>query len=338
MCNSLSNYYENYFRVGAALNWLYYTKDEAAFPDINLVKKHFNLIVCENDTKMVGVYPKPRKFNFARTDQFIKFARKYNKDVRWHTLVWHNQSPEWIFKNKDGTLVSKEKLEKRLKKYIFKVGRRYHKYVSSVDVVNECISDKHFNLRDGSEHSLWNQIIGPEYIDKAFFWAKKAFPNSNLVINDYNLEIIPEKREGMYKLVKGLLERGVPVDTVGLQMHISVDYPPVSQIEETIEKFGQLGLNVIVTEMDVSIYKDDKEAKKEVTVDVLEEQAKRYQELFDCFKKEAEKGYLKDVLLWGVTDNFSWKNNFPVQGRTDAPLLFDGQGHKKPAFYTITKE
>jgi endo-1,4-beta-xylanase len=90
--------------------------------------------------------------------------------------------------------------------------------------------------------------------------------------------------------------------------------------------------------MDVSIYKDDKEAKKEISVEILEKQAKRYQEIFNCFKKEAEKGYLKDVLLWGVTDNFSWKNNFPVQGRTDAPLLFDGQGHKKPAFYTITKE
>ena len=236
---------------------------------------------------------------------------------------------EVLFQKKNSKLV--------LKNIFFTIGKRYGDYITSVDVVNECISDKNFILRDGNDRSLWNQIIGPEYIDKAFFWAKQAFPKSSLVINDYNLETVPEKRQGMYNLLKDLLSRGVPVDTVGLQMHINIEYPPVEQIKETIEMYGQLGLNVIVTEMEVSIYKDDKETQKTVTEEIQEKLAQRYKELFECFKMEAQKGILKDVVLWGVTDKFTWKNYFPVPNRKDAPLLFDDEGKEKAAFFAITK-
>ena len=189
-------------------------------------------------------------------------------------------------------------LEERLKNYIFTVGERYRNDICSVDVVNECISDKNFVLRDGADRSQWFDILGPEYVDKAFFWAKEAFPKSSLVINDYNLEMVPGKREGMYKLLKGMLEHGVPVDTVGLQMHINIEYPPVSEIEKTIELYGSLGLKVIVTEMEISMYADreqDKgifEERKEYTAELLEKQAKRYEEIFECFKKEAKAGIL----------------------------------------------
>ena len=209
--------------------------------------------------------------------------------------------------------------------------------------MNECISDKNFVLRDGADRSQWFDILGPDYVDKAFFWAKEAFPKSSLVINDYNLEMVPGKREGMYKLLKGMLERGVPVDTVGLQMHINIEYPPVSEIEKTIELYGSLGLKVIVTEMEISMYSDREqdngifEERKEYTAELLEKQAARYEEIFECFKKEAKAGILKDVVLWGITDRMSWKNNFPVPGRTDAPLLFDGDGKPKPAFERLVK-
>ena len=141
-----------------------------------------------------------------------------------------------------------------------------------------------------------------------------------------------------------MLERGVPVDTVGLQMHINIEYPPVSEIEKTIELYGSLGLNVIVTEMEISMYSDreqDKdifEERKEYTPELLEKQAARYAEIFECFKKEAKAGILKDVVLWGITDRMSWKNNFPVPGRTDAPLLFDEEGKPKAAFDRLCRE
>ena len=308
-------------------------------PDKKLAAEHFNLVVAENECKMGNIYKAEDTFDFSGADRLLKFARENGQDMRWHTLVWHNQSPKWIFEDGKGGKASKEQLEERLKKYIFTVGERYRNDICSVDVVNECISDKNFILRDGADRSQWFDILGPEYVDKAFFWAKEAFPDSSLVINDYNLEMIEGKRQGMYKLVKGMLERGVPVDTVGLQMHINYQNPPVSEIEQTIELYGSLGLNVIVTEMEVSAYIDkdfgNPDPRREYDQAFLDLQAERYAQIFECFRKEARAGILKDVVLWGVTDGMSWKNNFPAPGRGDAPLLFDVEGKEKPAFYKL---
>lgn len=374
MDKKLFETYKDYFRVGAAVSGMMLMSPEEleqsfnhfkkrfeefkkqhpeikipepepfpteVLPDLDLAKKHFNLIVAENDTKMGAVYQGEDNYNWTMADRYVKFARENNQDLRWHTLVWHNQSPDWIFKDDNGNKVSKEVLENRLKKYIFAVGKRYANDICSVDVVNECISDKNFILRDGNDRSQWFDILGPDYVDKAFFWAKEAFPKSSLVINDYNLEMIEGKRQGMYKLVKGMLERGVPVDTVGLQMHINIQNPPISEIEQTIELFGSLGLNVIVTEMEVSAYIDKDfehpDPRREYTKEFLDQQAERYYQLFECFKKEAKAGILKDVVLWGITDRLSWKNNFPAPGRTDCPLLFDNNGKAKPAFDRLTK-
>ena len=311
-------------------------------PDKQLAATQFNLVVAENECKMGSIYhmgPDGKPFfDFKMADRLRDFARANGQAMRWHTLVWHNQSPDWIFKNADGSRVSPEVLEERLKNYIFTVGARYCNDICSVDVVNECISDKNFILRDGADRSQWFDILGAEYVDKAFFWAKDAFPKSSLVINDYNLEMVEGKRQGMYNLVKGMLSRGVPVDTVGLQMHINLENPPVSEIEKTIELYGSLGLNVIVTEMEISVYPDKEQDKgkfdprREYTPELFEQQAERYARIFECFKKEARAGILKDVVLWGITDRMSWKNGFPVPGRTDAPLLFDGEGKPKASF------
>ena len=310
-------------------------------PDKALAAKHFNLVVAENECKMGSVYKGEDQFDFSGADRLLKFARENGQAMRWHTLVWHNQSPRWIFEDGKGGKVSKEVLEERLKKYIFTVGERYKDDICSVDVVNECISDKNFVLRDGADRSQWFDILGPEYVDKAFFWAKEAFPKSSLVINDYNLEMMEGKRQGMFKLVKGMLERGVPVDTVGLQMHINIQNPPISEIEETIELYGSLGLKVIVTEMEVSAYIDKDfehpDPRREYDKAFLDLQAERYAQIFECFRKEARAGILKDVVLWGITDGMSWKNNFPSPGRGDCPLLFDAAGNPKPAFDRLIK-
>lgn len=311
------------------------------FPKGDMIEKQlaatqFNLVVAENECKMGNIYRGPDQFDFTGPDRLLKFARENNQDMRWHTLVWHQQSPKWIFDDGKGGKASKEQLEERLKHYIMTVGARYKNDICSVDVVNECISDKNFVLRDGADRSQWFDILGPDYVDKAFFWAKEAFPNSSLVINDYNLEMFEGKRQGMYNFVKGMLERGVPVDTIGLQMHINIQNPPVSEIEKTIELYASLGLNVIVTEMDISAYVDKDfehpDPRREYDQAFLNEQADRYAQVFDCFKRYAKQGILKDVLLWGITDRMTWKNNFPAPGRTDAPLLFDTEGKPKPAF------
>lgn len=366
--NRLFENYKDYFRVGAALNGMIYNPDQIAkfekltnqkvgnLPDTEIAKQHFNLIVAENDTKMERVYKADGEFDFTNADKLIQFGKENGQDIRWHTLVWHSQSPDWIFSKEPvpprppmkpedfknfkmptpeeiaaKCTVSKEELEHRLQKYIFTVGERYSKDICSVDVVNECISDKNFKLRTIEDYSRWSLILGDDYIEKAFNWAKEAFPKSSLVINDYNLEMIEGKRKGMRDLLEVQLRRGTPIDTVGLQMHIDIQNPPIKEIEDTIEMFGQMGLGVIVTEMEVSMYTSREEAKKEYTKELLEQQAERYYQLFECFKNEAKRGFLRDVVLWGITDRFSWKNNFPVPGRTDAPLLFDAEGKEKPA-------
>ena len=378
MNNYLYEAYKDYFRVGAAISGIILMSDaereemflnmkkrmeefkknfkpqpgmpqfkfpepqpfpKGDMPDKKLAAEQFNLVVAENECKMGSVYRGPDDFDFSGADRLLKFAKENGQAMRWHTLVWHNQSPKWIFEDGNGGKASKELLEERLKKYIFTVGERYRDDICSVDVVNECISDKNFILRDGEDRSQWFDIMGPEYVDKAFIWAKEAFPKSSLVINDYNLEMIEGKRQGMYKLVKGMLERGVPVDTVGLQMHINIENPPVSEIEQTIELYGSLGLNVIVTEMEVSAYLDkdfgNPDPKRDYDQAFLDLQAERYAKIFECFKKEAKAGILKDVVLWGITDRMSWKNNFPAPGRGDAPLLFNNDGKEKPAFYKL---
>lgn len=363
--------YENFFNLGVALSSFFLMGDNELYsyfdniskylsqvkqkgteiPDIGKIKKdtievlnyaktQFNVIVSENDCKMQYIYKDQNELDYTWSDRYVMFAKENNQKLRWHTLVWHSQVAEWIFYDENKKYVSKEILDKRLKFYIDSLGNRYKNDVYSIDVVNECISDKTFCLRDGKEKSLWYEILGESYIEKAFLYAKDSFPNSELVINDYNLESVRKKRESLYNLVKKLLNKGIPIDAVGLQMHINLQIPSVQEIEDTIKLFGSLGVKVIITEMDISIYNDKSDEKifekqKIITPDILEIQAERYYSIFECFKRQAKAGILKDVVLWGITDRFSWRNNFPVPGRVDAPLLFDRKGNPKPAYFKL---
>ena len=309
---------------------------------LNYAKTQFNVIVPENDCKMQYIYKSEELIDFSWTDRYVKFAIENNQKIRWHTLVWHNQVAEWIFYDENKKYVSKDLLDKRLKFYVDSLGKRYKNDIYSIDVVNECISDKTFTLRNGKEKSLWYEILGETYIEKAFLYAKEAFPNSELVINDYNLESVEQKRYGLFNLVKKLLNKGVPIDAVGLQMHINLQTPSVQEIRETIEMFGSLGIKVIITEMDISIYNDipDEERfenQKIITSEILDLQAERYFNVFECFKNYGKTGILTDVVLWGITDRFSWRNDFPVPKRIDAPLLFDRKGNPKPAYYKLIR-
>ncbi|MCR4735823.1 MAG: endo-1,4-beta-xylanase [Treponema sp.] len=330
---NLKDIFKDYFSIGTALNHYSLTHDTI---ETQLVKKHFNLIVAENCTKMERIYKSETELDFSKANDFLTFGKCNNFQMRWHTLVWHNQSPKWIFHDNDGNLVSKETLEERLKHYIRSV-MNYCKgfQVSSFDVVNEVISDKSFKLRTKEDYSLWYEILGPDYIDKAFLWAHEADPRVELAINDYNLEILPQKRQAMYELLQGMIKKEIPVNAVGLQMHININNPPIKQIEDTINLYGSLGLKVLITEMDVSVYESEKEERKIYTAELLEKQAERYKELFDCFKRCSKRGYLDKVILWGITDGSSWKNHFPVPGRGDCPLLFNTDGSSKPAFNKI---
>lgn len=318
--------------------------------ETELIKKHFNTVVAENCCKMINVYKGEGDYNWADSDLFMDFARDNNLRARWHNFVWHGQCSPWIFykdpskadlkvffenKMDPQDYASKEQMDTRVKNWIQAVCDRYRGRIVSYDVCNEIISDKRFALRNREDRSYWQDVMGPDYVEKAFCWAHEADPDAELVLNDYNLETIPEKRQAEYDFVKDMLKKGIPVSAVGLQGHINMHSPEISQIEETIEMYASLGVKVLVTELDVSFFHFEDEGKLILSPENYQKQADYYGNLFECFIRQSKKGNLSDVIFWGVSDYTTWKNNFPVQGRGDAPLLFDRDGKAKPAFHKI---
>jgi len=331
---NLAEVWSRSFDIGTAvsLNDVDYSSQTA-----QLLMKHFSVLTAENEQKAETVQPTEGRFNWEPADAIIGFGEMTGMRLRWHALVWHSQNPAWLFQDKanPSRAVSKDALNQRMKTHIQTVMRRYRGRVESYDVVNEPLSDTS-GLRTGAEGSKWHEILGAEYIDSAFRWAREADPNAQLVINEYGLESDTRKRQEMVNLIRGMKQRGVPVDAVGLQMHIDVKSPSVQQIRETIEMFAALGVKVMITEMDISMYTSDTEARKPITDAMLLEQAQRYKDIFAMLREQAQKKNLADMaLVWGPSDMNSWKNNYPVPGRTDAPLLFDSRLQSKPAFWGL---
>lgn len=330
---SLYQSYQPYFKIGAALNHFTFLHDNK---ESEIVKKHFNLIAAENATKMDNIYLSPNNFNFSIVDKFLNFGKSNQKTIHWHSLISNFQIPQWIFEE-NSQQISKENLSIRLKNYIQTVVDYTKDSVNSYDVVTNIFSDINNRLVDFSEGSKWNQILGEDYIQNAFNWAKEANPKADFLINESNLVQNPQKRKYFYQYVEYLISKKIPVNKIGLQLHINMEEPEIQEIANTIELFGKLGLTVGISGFEISLYNSETETTKEYTKELLEKQAERYGKLFDCFLNESKKGILTDVIFWGVTDKTSWKNNNPVEKRTDAPLLFDKNGLAKPAFFSVTK-
>ncbi|WPX09394.1 endo-1,4-beta-xylanase [Anaerocellum danielii] len=323
---SLSEKYKNYFKVGVAVPYKALTNPV----DVALIKRHFNSITAENEMKPEALEPFEGTFSFSIADEYLDFCKKNNIAIRGHTLVWHQQTPSWFFQNpqtgKKLTNSEKDKniLLERLKKYIQTVVSRYRGKIYAWDVVNEAIDE---NEPDGFRKSDWFKILGPEYIEKAFIFAHQADPNALLFYNDYSTEN-PIKREYIYKLVKNLKAKGIPIHGVGLQCHISVSWPSVEEVERTIKLFSSIpGIKIHVTEIDISVAKEfgediDEETKRYLLI----QQARKLNDLFEVFKKY--KNVVTSVSFWGLKDDYSW-----LKG--DYPLLFDKNYQPKFAFWSL---
>jgi len=334
---SLAETYREYFPIGAAIEPSYTTGLIA-----ELYKKHVNMLVAENAMKPASIEPREGYFQWGPADRIVQFAKENGMEIRFHTLVWHNQTPDWFFKDEDGKPMveetdpvkceeNKKLLLKRLEDYIRAVVSRYKDDIKSWDVVNEVIDPGGPN---GLRNSQWYQITGTDYIETAFRVAREVGgPDIKLYINDYGTDD-PVKRDHMYRLVKELLEKGVPIDGVGHQTHIDIYGPSVERIIESMKKFAELGLDNIITELDMSIYSwnDRKDYGENIPDDILNKQAKRYQELFEALKENRD--IVSAVVFWGISDKYSWLNGYPVK-RTNAPLLFDRNFKAKPAFWAI---
>lgn len=325
---NLKDVFADHFLFGSSL--LAGEIQDAEGPDAALLKKHFNSLTPGNELKWDATEPVEGEFNFTRADRIIEFAEANGIPVRGHTLIWHSQTPDWVFYDENGGLVSKEVLFQRMKKHIDEVVGRYKGKIYAWDVVNEVI-EVGDNQPNGLRNSLWYKIAGEEFIEKAFEYAHAADPDAKLFINDYNTHIT-DKRQALYDLIKRLRDKGVPVDGVGHQTHIGIEYPAVQELDDMIEAFRDLGIEQQVTELDMSVYTNDSDSYETFPEELQLKQAYRYQEIFDVFKKHDDQ--LTAVIFWGKDDANTWLRTFPVV-RNNWPLLFDERMQAKYAYWAL---
>lgn len=321
---SLKDVFADEFLFGAAFeNFELYQE-----PDRQLLAKHFNSLTPGNVLKWDSTEPQEDVFDFADADEAVQFAVDNGQQVRGHTLVWHNQTPDWVFYDADGNLVSKDVLFERMENHIKTVVGRYKDVVYAWDVVNEVIDT---SQSDGLRRSLWYQIAGEEYIEKAFIYAHEADPDAVLFINDYNTHE-SAKSQALYDLVKRLQDKGIPVHGVGHQTHINIDWPTMSEIENSILKFAELGLKTEITELDIDVYTNSSQSYDALPDDIAQKQADRYEQLFAIFQKHSD--LIDNVTVWGKDDANSWLRKYPVT-RSNWPLLFDERLQSKSAYWAI---
>lgn len=328
----------NRFYIGTALDSAQIVGADTSA--INIITQHFNAIVAENVMKSEVIQPVEGEFDFKMADKFVQFGIDNKQFITGHTLIWHSQAPDWLFVDKQGNDVSRDVLIQRMRSHIHTVVDRYKGIIKGWDVVNEAILD------NGTwRQSKFHEIIGEDFVKLAFEFAHEADPEAELYYNDYSMAK-KGKREGVVAMVKSLQEQGIRIDGIGMQGHISMDDPTIEDFEKSIVSFSELGVKVMITELDLTVLPMPNmnagadvalnfEFKKELNPyanglpdSISVKITKRYQDFFTLFFKYSDK--ISRVTLWGVSDAQSWRNYWPVEGRTDFPLLFDREYKAKP--------
>jgi len=250
---SLKDTFKDDFLIGVALNARQFTDTDTQ--STAFIAREFNCATAENDMKWESLEPKPNTFRFEPADKFIDFCRKHGLVAIGHNLCWHTQLPSWVSKPEQGQeTLTNEVLLARLKNHVQTVAAHFKGKVLGWDVVNEAINDGDGEYRE----SIFFRLIGKEYIALAFKWAREADPAAELYYNDYNLDADDAKRARAIELVKYLREQGAPIDGIGLQGHYNLTTPTAAKIDETIQMFADLGLKVVITELDVEAIRDSK--------------------------------------------------------------------------------
>lgn len=273
----------------------------------------FNSLTPGNAMKWESVEPSRGTYNWAEADQIVAFAQAHNQQVRGHTLVWHSQNPGWLA---NGSWTPAQ-LSTLLQDHISTEVTRYKGKLAAWDVVNEPFNE------DGTYRStLWYNGLGADYIAQALTWARAADPSAKLYINDYNVEGVNAKSTALYNLVKSLKERGIPIDGVGLQVHLILGQVPAT-FQQNIQRFADLGVDVAITELDIRMQLPSTDAK-------LTQQAADYKAVLDaCVAVTRCTG----VTVWGFTDSDSWiPDVFTGYG---AATPYDENYVPKPAYYAI---
>ncbi|MBB1376901.1 endo-1,4-beta-xylanase [Pseudoalteromonas sp. SR43-2] len=350
---ALKNTFADSFKMGVAVNQDIVTGQNTAAQSI--IAKQFNTVTLENAMKAEVIYPQQGKVDFSGADAFIDFAKQNNMFTVGHTLVWHNQTPDWFFTNsKNEPNTPAEQLE-QMRKHIELVAGRYKNKVDAWDVVNEVIAD------DGSYRpTVWVNRIGngDTMVKAAFKYAQQYSPNTELYYNDFNAWR-PEKRDGIIRMIKMLQKEGIRIDGIGIQAHWGLNFPKMQYIEQAIDAYAALGIKVMITELDIDVLPLTKEGqitgtdmmkpqfqleefetyldpyKNGLPSDVEAQLNARYKALFELFYAKRDK--IDRVTFWGLHDGMSWKNDYPIPNRTNYPLLWDLNLNPKPVIKTIAE-
>jgi endo-1,4-beta-xylanase len=341
----LKDIFSDAFLIGTCMN----------IPQINgidaeakpFIAANFNSVTAENAMKWEKIHPLPGVYDFAVADSIVNFALANKMFVVGHVLIWHSQTPDWVFQDSLGNPLTRDALLSRMKDHISTVAGHFKGKVKGWDVVNEAVNE------DGSiRQSKWLTIIGPDYIEKAFEFASAADRDAELYYNDYNNEL-KEKRSGAVAIINDLKGKGIKIDGVGIQGHWHLDSPSPDVLDEALTEYASMGLKIMITEMEVNVLPTPPEvygADISQQANYLEKLnpysaglpdsvsnrlAQRYADLFRVLMKH--KDAVTRVTFWGVNDGYSWKNNWPIPGRTNYPLLFDRNYKPKKAYYSVIK-
>lgn len=307
--------FEPYFKIGAAVN------KETIKTHADFIKEHFNLLVCENEMKFSYVVNENGEYDFTEADRIYNFAQENAMDIHTHTFVWHWETRDFEF---DG---DREAVLDGVARHMKRFNEHFPK-LTTVDVINEAIDDKHgLFLRE----SKWLEKLGENYIFDIYRLARETNPNWRLIYNDYN-ECVPEKREKVIKLAGMLKSEGL-IDGVGLQSHLNIMSPSEDEIKRCFDDFSKLGLPLRISELDVSMFGFNDETELEVIPkEMYIAQAKMYAAyLKECIRYHE---IVDSVTFWGTTDDKSWLNYCPKK-RNNPGLLFDKDCNPKEAFYAV---
>ena len=311
--------------IGVAAASYRYDLSNDATKETGAVGREFNIIVGENEMKFDATEPSQNYFSYGGSDAIVWLANRKQQAVRGHTLAWHSQLPSWVSsdgrKNNNG--FTRQQLLDILKNHIFNLVGKYKGKIREWDVVNEVLDDDQSVVRTdpGSyklRPSIWATYIGEEFIDSAFVWAHQADPSAKLYINDYGVEFMGStKAEAYYNLVKRLQDSHRPIDGCGLQCHLTTGQLDTLRLENNIRRYAPLGLNCIITELDIALANPS-------AADALEVQAKEYAAITRVFLRNDN---CPTMMLWGISDNHSWRQN--------KPLLYDSSIQPKLAYYYV---
>jgi endo-1,4-beta-xylanase len=308
-------YRKSTFPIGAAIN-IDTLNSGSSYKKI--ATDQFNSVTAENIFKPAYLHPQEHLYDWVRADQLVGYCEYHQKRIHGHTLIWHEQLPAWM-NNYEGNA---EEWEAMMKEHIQTIVTHFKGKVAAWDVLNEAFND------DGTlRHTIWLEHLGPGYIEKAYQYAKEADPDALLFYNDYLLEMNPAKRKAVLDYFNAMKNRGMPIDGIGLQMHVSIHYPEMEQFADALAEISAQGYKIHLSELDISLNPFNQTFN--LSDDLLRQQAAVLATIVQHYKS-VPSAQQYGITFWGISDRDSWIRYY--FHREDYPLLFDENYQPKPAY------